>query len=73
MQNKTHPDTAYVEVNERQSAVMLFDDNARLAQDAQRRRDEVARAEKAQAEAQGDINLEWQRHHHLEGSVYKPT
>ncbi|KAL3146295.1 hypothetical protein ABBQ32_002995 [Trebouxia sp. C0010 RCD-2024] len=62
-----------MEAVNRESAMMLFDDNAKLAIDAQQHRDEVAQAEKAQAEAQGGVNLEWQRHHQLVGSVYQST
>ena len=62
--------TADVAVTDRQSPVILFDDNAKLAIDAQRRRNEVAQAEKRQA-AMKHVNLEWQRHHHLNGSVFK--
>ena len=52
---------------------MLFDDNAKLAIEAQRRRDTVGKAEKEEATKTG-VNLEWQRHHHLDGSVYqKPS
>lgn len=71
--NAQTPDTGHVEAVKRQSAVMLFDDNAKLAIDAQRHRDEVAQAEKAQAEAHGGVNLEWQRHHYIVGSVYQST
>ena len=66
------PHTTPVAAVNRQSEVMLFDDNARLAIDAQRRWDEVAQAEKAQVEAKGGVNLEWKTHHHLGGSVYQP-
>ena len=48
----------------------LFDDTAKLAMDAQRRRDEVAQSEKKQA-AGKHVNLEWQRHHKLDGSVFQ--
>ena len=52
---------------------MLFDDNAKLAIEAQRHRDASAKAEKEEATKKG-VNLEWQRHHHLDGSVYqKPS
>lgn len=52
---------------------MLFDDNSKLAIEAQRHRDTVGKAEKEEATKTG-MNLEWQRHHHLDGSVYqKPS
>lgn len=53
------------------TTTMLFDDTAKLAIDAQLRRDKEARDEKVQARGKG-VNLEWQRHHHLDGSVYQP-
>ena len=62
--------TANVTMTDRQSPVMLFDDNAKLAIDAEMRRNEVAKAEKKQA-AMKHVNLEWQRHHHLDGSVFQ--
>ena len=52
------------------SPMKLFDDTAKLAMDAQRRRDEVAQSEKKQA-AEKHVNLEWQRHHKLDGSVFQ--
>lgn len=64
--------SAGVTTTDGQSSVMLFDDNAKLAIDAQKRRDEVAHAEKQQA-AERHVNLEWQRHHHTDGSVYQRT
>ena len=51
---------------------MLFDDNAKLAIDAQALHDKAAKAEKEQAKGSG-VNLEWQRYHHLDGSVYQPV
>lgn len=63
---------AQVTTTDGQSSVMLFDDTAKLAIDAQRHRDEAAQAEKKQA-AERHVNLEWQRHHHLDGSVYQRT
>lgn len=51
------------------AAVLLFDDRAKLAIEAQKRREATARAQKEQARLKG-VSLEWQRHHHLDGSVY---
>lgn len=65
-------DAAGVTATDRQSSVMLFDGTAMLAIDVQRRRDVVAQAEKKQA-AEKHVNLEWQRHHHIDGSVYQRT
>ena len=65
-------DTVHVAFAERQGPVMLFDDNAKLAIDAQRRRDKVAQAEKEQAKVKHE-NLEWERHHCLDDSVYQPV
>ena len=63
---------ASVAATDRPSPVMLFDDTAKLAIDAQRRRDEVAQAEKKQAAVE-HVNLEWQRHHDLDGSVFQSS
>ena len=49
---------------------MLFDDTAKLAIEAQQHRDKKLRAEKEAAKGKG-LNLEWQRYHHLDGSVFK--
>lgn len=49
--------------------VALFDDAAALAVDSQKRRTAAGKAEKEEAREKG-VNLEWQRHHHLDGSVY---
>ena len=78
MESKAYQDTAAatnpagVTSTDGQSSVMLFDDNAKLAIDAQRRRDEIAHAEKKQA-AERHVNLEWQRHHHTDAGVYQRT
>ena len=69
-QDRAISPTASVAVTDRPSPVMLFDDTAKLAIDAQRRRDEVAQAEKKQA-ALKHVNIEWQRHHSLDGSVFQ--
>ena len=71
-QDRAISPTENVAVTDRVSpdSVMLFDDTAKLAIDAQRRRDQVAQAEKKQA-ALEHVNLEWQRHHHLDGSVFQ--
>ncbi len=49
--------------------VTLFDDTAALAMESQKRRVAAGKAEKEEAKEKG-VNLEWQRHHHLDGSVY---
>jgi len=49
--------------------VTLFDDTAALAMESQKRRVAAGKAEKEEAREKG-VNLEWQRHHHLDGSVY---
>jgi len=49
--------------------VTLFDEAAALAVDSQKRREAAGKAEKEEAREKG-VNLEWQRHHHLDGSVY---
>ena len=49
--------------------VTLFDKAAAFAMDSQKRREAAGKAEKEEAREKG-VNLEWQRHHHLDGSVY---
>ncbi|DBB06218.1 TPA: hypothetical protein ACH3X3_009764 [Trebouxia sp. C0006] len=49
--------------------VTLFDEAAALAMDFQKRREAAGKAEKEEAREKG-VNVEWQRHHHLDGSVY---
>lgn len=51
------------------SPVLLFDDSAKLAMEAQQRQRAASKAKKEQAREKG-INYEWQRHSHLVGSVY---
>lgn len=63
-------DTAHMVSANRSSPVMLFDDSAKLAIDAQALWDKAAKAEKEKAKGSG-VSLEWQRHHHLDGSVYQ--
>ncbi|KAA6423320.1 MAG: hypothetical protein FRX49_06772 [Trebouxia sp. A1-2] len=50
--------------------VTLFDDAAALAMDSQKRRTAAGKAEKEEARVKG-VNLEWQRHHHLDGKLWK--
>ncbi|DBA68370.1 TPA: hypothetical protein ACH3X2_013676 [Trebouxia sp. C0005] len=52
--------------------VTLFDDAAALAMDSQKRRTAAGKAEKEEARVKG-VNLEWQRHHHLDGSVCRTS
>lgn len=52
--------------------ITLFDDSSKaaaLAVDSPKRREAAGKAEKEEAREKG-VNLEWQRHHHLDGSVY---
>ena len=51
------------------SPVLLFDDSAKLAMEAQQRQRAASKAEREQAREKG-INYEWQQHSHLVGSVY---
>jgi len=49
--------------------VTFIDEAAALAVDSQKRREVAGKAEKEEAREKG-VNLEWQRHHHLDASVY---